>query len=60
MHTGFWRENVKKKECLELLDVDGRILNLFQETGWEVWAPVRDHWNVFMNMIMKFHILLND
>lgn len=51
---------MKKKECLEDLDVDGRILNLFQETGWEVWTPVRNHWNVFINMITNLHILLNE
>ena len=50
MHTGFWRENVKEKECLEDLDVDGRILSPFQETGWKVWTPVGDYWHVFINM----------
>jgi hypothetical protein len=33
---------MKEKECLEDLDVDGGILSLFQEMGWEVWPPVRD------------------
>jgi hypothetical protein len=28
---GFGKKNVKEKECLEDLDVDGRILSLFQE-----------------------------
>jgi len=41
---------LKEKECLEDLDVDVRILNRFQETGWKVWTLVRDYWHVFIKM----------
>jgi len=34
VQTGVWRENMNEEGCLEDPDADGRILRLFQETGF--------------------------
>jgi hypothetical protein len=37
LHTAFWQENLKERDRLDDLDVDGDTNEIyFEETGWEV------------------------
>jgi hypothetical protein len=53
-HTGFWWGNLKERENLENLGVDGeiiltRILKRSVRRAWTVLAQVRDKWRAVVN-----------
>jgi hypothetical protein len=62
MHTILCFENLKGRDHLEDLCVDGKILEwIFGETGWEDvdWMQLdqdTDHWQALVNMIMKLQV----
>jgi hypothetical protein len=61
-YTGFWRENLKKKESLEGLGVDGVIIlqKIFKK--WDAGidrfelAQERDRWRALVNAIMTLQV----
>jgi hypothetical protein len=59
VHTGFWCGNLKERDSLENLGVDGMlILKHLKEKGWNGinWidlAQVRDKWRALMNTVMN-------
>jgi len=62
MHAAVWWENLKKRDYLENLGVDGRIilkLN-FQECDggmdWIVLAQCRDRWRAAVKSVMNLRI----
>jgi hypothetical protein len=61
MHTAFWFENLKGRDCLECLGVDGKIilkwsLEIYNMAMWPVFNCLsweRIQWWNFMNMLMN-------
>ena len=61
MHTGFWWENLWKRDHLGNLGIDGRILKWIFKT-WDVaaWTDLvqdTERWRALVNVVMKFQVL---
>jgi hypothetical protein len=63
VHTGFWWGNLKERDHLEDLSVDGRIKFewIFKEQDWEGvdWIDVAqdmDSWRAVLNAELKFQV----
>jgi hypothetical protein len=63
--AGFWWGNLRERDSLEKLDIDGRIILRFylKEIGWDImdWtdlARVRDTWRALVNTKINFLISL--
>ena len=65
MQTGFWWENLRKRDHLEDSGIDGRIiLRHLQEVGCEAkgWIDVvqdRDRWWAMVNAAMNLRVVQN-
>ena len=57
VHTGFWWDNLRERDHLENLDVDGRLICkwIFRKwVGGYGWIPVdqdKDRWWSFVNAV---------
>ena len=63
VHTGFWRGEMRKKEHLEDLSIEGRVILkwIFKNVGWEGvdfigLAQDRDRWRDLVNTVMNFRV----
>jgi len=63
MHPKFWLENLKRRDHLEELGVDGRIIlewilkkQGIKMLGWIHLAPDKYQWWAFLNMIMNLWV----
>ena len=62
VHTGFWWVNLRKREHLEDVGVDGRIIlkRIFKK--WDVgmdWIDLahnRDKWRALVNAVMNLRV----
>jgi hypothetical protein len=63
VHTGFRWGNLRERDHLEDLGLDGRmILKWDVELGGIDWidvAQIRDRWRAVVNVVMNFRVLLN-
>jgi len=63
VYTGFWWGNLKERDLMGDLGVDGRIILRWIIRKWDVgdmdWielAQDRDRWRALANAIMKFRV----
>jgi hypothetical protein len=62
MHTGFWWENMREKDHLEDLGVDGMVFKwVFRKQNWVVaWinlAQEREMGRAIVNTVINFQVL---
>jgi hypothetical protein len=60
-HTGFWWGNVRERDHLEGLGVDGKIIlkynfNKQYAIAWTDLAGVRDRWRAPVNAVMNIQV----
>jgi hypothetical protein len=66
VQTGFWWGNLRERDHLEDLGVDGRIILrwIFRKWGGDMdWIDLdqdRDRWRALVNAVMKFHVPYNE
>jgi len=71
VHSGFWWGNLRKRDSLEDIGVDGRIISKWIFTKWDggmVWidlaqdraggglAQGRDRWLAVVNLVMNLRV----
>jgi hypothetical protein len=61
-HTKFWYENLKERDYLEYLGLDGKIIFMaLREQRWENVnlihvSQYRDRWQALTNIVTKFRV----
>jgi len=58
MWTGFWWGNLRERDHLEIIGVDGRIILKWTFNMWDV-AQTRDRWRAVVSAAMKFQVPRN-
>jgi hypothetical protein len=63
IHTEFWFGNIKRKNQMRDLGVDGRLLmklilkeRVCEGVAWIQVGQVRDQWRALVNTVMNFHV----
>ena len=62
VHTEFWWGKMKKRDLLEDLGIDGRIIkNYLQETGWRIveWINLdqdRNRWRIVVKKVLSLSV----
>jgi hypothetical protein len=62
VHKGFWWGDLREREYLEELGVDGKIIekgiftNWNRGMGWIGLIQDRDKWHALLNVVMNFRV----
>jgi hypothetical protein len=59
VYTGFWWGNVRERDQLEDLGVDGRIILRWIYRKWTDLTQDRDRWRALVDALTKLRVPLN-